>query len=292
MESSRARSARIFSAPAFGGPALLASLASLLFAASGCAHETASSKTPAPQTAVVVAPAPTTASTPDAPDAPDAAAATPAKSAIPVTPEMKATADQAAVAAEAQMAATERECGAQWFGDGSCDATFFRSFAADYQAYYATQADPTRDQSRIDALARLGGKGVSIEEAATRLSLACEERCRTKRVASIHVATEEAARTCGKASRGYGVCEALGKKIAHTLPAREADLAENSCTGQCDDTRSERASIQRRNANRPRTKAQVAACKAECERTQGGGWCGTGLLACLADCSPDPTPLP
>ena len=205
------------------------------------------------------------------------------------TPEMKEKADKAALAAAVQLLSTERECGAQWFGDGACDQTFFRPFAEDYQANYSLEKDLARDSSRSDSLPRLGGPGVSVESLAMRLSLACEERCRSSRMASIHTATEEAGRACSAASRGYGACEELGKKVAHTLPEREADLAQGSCEGQCDGARARAAHMAKVNARRPRTKAQAAACEAECNRLHGGDWCGTPLFGCLADCSPTPT---
>ncbi len=208
------------------------------------------------------------------------------------TPEMKERADRAAVAAAAQMLATLHECGAQWFGDGACDPTFFRPFAEDYQAYYALEQDPKRIDGRVDSLPRVGGPGVSVEDAASHLSLACEEQCRAWRMATIHTATEDAARACVRARRGHAACEELGKRVAHTLPAREADLAEGSCEGQCDNTRAQASHIAKVNAHRPRTKAQEAACEAECGRLHGGGWCGTPLLECMMECSLTPTPSP
>ncbi len=112
-----------------------------------------------------------------------------------LTPEKKEMAVRAALSAAAQMLATESECGAQWFGDGACDVTFFRPFAEDYQAYYAFERDTARETGRIDSLPRLGGADVSAEEVATRLSGACEDRCRAARLGTIHTATEEAGRT-------------------------------------------------------------------------------------------------
>lgn len=204
-----------------------------------------------------------------------------------LTPEKKAKADRAVLASETLMLATVRECGAQWFGDGACDTTFFRPFAEDYQAYYAFERDPARQTGRVDSLPRVGGAEASVEQVASRLSLACEERCRAARLATIHTATEEAGHACGRSRAGYAACDELGKKIAHTLPEREADLARGSCEGQCDNDRVRAA----RDARRPRTKAQIAACEAKCNAEDTGGWCGTGLLSCLEDCQP-PYPVP
>ncbi len=234
--------------------------------------------------------APTKSTTPPPPAAQIVVESVPTKRIGPAhTPEMKDRADRAAASAAVLMQATERECGAQWFGDGACDVTFFRPFAVDYQAYYALERDPARTDGRVDSLPRVGGPDVSVEDATTNLSLACEERCRASRLATIHTATEEAGRSCSRAPRGYAACEALGKKVAHTLPEREADLAEGSCEGQCDNARAQAAHMARVNARRPRTKAQEAACEAECGRLHGGGWCGTPLLECMMECSLNPT---
>ncbi len=199
-----------------------------------------------------------------------------------LTPEKRAAADRAALASEARMLATVRECGAQWLGDAACDATFFRPYAEDYQAYYAFERDPARETGRIDSLPRLGGADASVEQVASRLSLACEDRCRAARMATIHTATEDAGHACGRTKKVYAACDELGEKIAHTLPEREADLARGSCEGQCDADRA----VAERDARRPRTKAQVAACEAKCHAEDRGGWCGTGVLSCLESCQP------
>jgi len=207
----------------------------------------------------------------------------PSKPVGPVlTPEMKAKADKATADSEALMLATVKECGAQWFGDGACAETFFRPFAEDYQAYYAFERDPARTAGRVDSLPRLGGADASVDQVTSRLSLSCEERCRSARLETIHTATEEAGHACGRAKKGYSACAELGKKIAHTLPEREADLAEGSCEGTCDNDRARAA----RDARRPKTKAQIAACESKCHADDNGGWCGTGVMSCLEGCQP------
>jgi hypothetical protein len=199
-----------------------------------------------------------------------------------LTPEKKARADQAATAGAELLATTERECGAAWLGDAACNKERFLALAADYQAYYAYEKDPAQDTSRIDSLPRLGGLGVTADELATRVSGFCEERCRAARMAGVGAASQEAGVACGRARKGYVACDALGKRVAQTLPQREADLAAGRCEGTCDDVRQRAAD----DAKRPRTKAQEAACETKCRRDDPGGWCGTNLMTCLMYCQP------
>lgn len=223
-----------------------------------------------------------------APAPPPSAAAIvipPAAPSAPVDPALKSRADAAVTATANKLHDIGVACREDWLEtSAACKASDFEAWAKDYQAYYGERPDPRHDEGRIDSLTRLGGPDRTVEQILAGVIAGCEDNCRTQRNDTIADAVNEASEQCKKAKSGMAACKALEKKLARNVRESEVERWTGYCTGRCEDFRDHVRREAAIDAQRPRTKAEQAACEKACQVKHGGGWCGTDLLACEGRC--------
>ncbi len=136
----------------------------------------------------------------------------------------------------------------------ACDeGATWAEIATAYEAHYGTHDDARQDEGRIDALPRLGGRDVSPEELATRIRVACEERCGI--------------------ARRIAIAESEARKIADLAPKKpkpktraEAIACLKKCVHHCSGGRS-----------KVHDDGRIVVPEDE--------WCGTCEYSCRADCT-------
>lgn len=205
----------------------------------------------------------------------------------PDTSALKAKAEEAATKAAAKMQGIGETCGRDWLETNiACVEADFAPLAIDYQAYYAERPDPRKEEGTYYSLPRLGGPTRTVEQVTSDLLAGCEDACRIQRNASIGSAVDDAVEECKKAKKGFASCKALEKRLAKNVRESEVERWEGTCEDRCDHHRARVAAEAEIDRKRPKTAAERARCEAQCQKTHGGGWCGTGILACLSECVP------
>jgi hypothetical protein len=199
---------------------------------------------------------------------------------------VRTAADAASADLAQRLFDVETSCRERWLGSTVCNDPAFERIASAYQAYYSTHADVHEDDSRIDALPRLGGRGEPVADVESRITSACVERCRLARFESMSSAAKEAADACAARTTGYAACDAFAKHASIHLQSSDVEGWVDRCRGTCDGARASARFEAERERKRPRTKAQAVRCRAECDRVHGGGFCGTSLFACYSGCTP------
>lgn len=160
-----------------------------------------------------------------------------------------------------------------------------------YQAHYGIAVDPRQNDGRVDALPRLGGVDLDIDEVTRRITWHCTERCETARRLAVGEAVTEAVSACAE-----------GAKSACAELARHENGAAHvkTCERRCDDQKSSAKQEREHEARRPRTKTQAIACLKTCMRDCTGGrivvdasghyakppddWCATCDFSCASEC--------
>jgi hypothetical protein len=235
---------------------------------------------PAPPPAVVI----------EVPAAPDTEPA--ADDAI----DRRARADAAVAFVAQRLFEHETECRDEWKSADVCGDPKLDDAAADYQAVWFFRDDPRRTEGRIDALPRLGGRGIETRDAQTRVRAMCRERCDIARHGAIGEATHIAQEAC-IAKKSHAPCAALAKRVARTAPS-EVEKWTAVCEEACDEKRERIRYDEEIERKRPRTEAQSRTCYDACVWKCNGGrphdpddWCGTCEFTCKSHCAVRGTPI-
>ncbi|MFO0674924.1 MAG: hypothetical protein U0169_00170 [Polyangiaceae bacterium] len=211
-------------------------------------------------------------------------------------------ADEAVRKVAAYLGEVEVRCDATWHAPASeCAADRFAPFAKVYQDYYTVHEDPRRGQGRVDALPRLGGRGVTVDAVTGHLVTQCIDRCDVARRRSEEAAIGDAAMACSTAiPLDRSGCDALASR-AEAPFARDPNEVVAACVTMCGDIDRSRRSAANRDAKRPKTQTQANACIRECMKhcpegkieVDGHGrfrpvpddFCGTCAAGCDSECS-------
>ncbi len=223
--------------------------------------------------------------------------------AAPAAPSPETTrgpADEAVQRLATKLEEIATACGTKWTeASDLCAEASFAEIAASYQAHYGTSEDPRKNQGRIDALPRIGGRDATVESVTARIGVLCTERCDLARRTSLVEVRAEAVEAClGKL--GSKACAALGKRVPANATGSIKSAAAD-CEAQCDDKRRDVRAAAERERNRPRTQAQSHVCFRACMSRCTGGrvvpaldgtfrrdpddWCGTCEMTCIATCA-------
>jgi hypothetical protein len=193
-------------------------------------------------------------------------AAPPAPSASPEVEtdaqrEAKGRADAAVDRLAAELAELDTACrdlGKK--SEATCDRRTFDALAVDYQAYYAAHDDARAHEGRIDALPRLGGRGLPADDVASRIRTACVERCDLARRAARGDARDEERE---RARREYD----RAAERMRRAPLAERRACFRTCVSRC-------------------TGGRVLPGLDGVYPRSDDDWCGTCEMDCRARCSP------
>jgi hypothetical protein len=223
--------------------------------------------------------------------------------AAPASPSPETTrgpADDAVRRLATKLEDVAKACGTHWTeASDLCAEASFAEIAVTYQAHYATSEDPLRNQGRIDALPRLGGRDATVESVTARISVLCNERCDLARRTSLAEVRAEAVEACaGKAGRP--ACALLAQRVPANATG-SVKTAVTDCERACDDRRRDARAAAERERNRPRTEAQSHLCFRACMSRCTGGrvvpaldgtfkpdpddFCGTCQMTCGWTCA-------
>jgi hypothetical protein len=209
----------------------------------------------------------------------------------PDDPALKERADAAERDTAERLRTTAQSCASDWLEpEDVCKPASFVQAATTFQAYYVDHANARVDDARIDSFDRLGGPTSEPQRMSEDAARFCDDRCRAARLETISTEIDAAIVQCEKAKSGFAACKAVEKKLAVHVRATEVERWSWKCEDHCQGTRDRRKYEAEIDARRPRTAAARAACERACEAKHAGGWCGTGLLACLSECAPPSRP--
>lgn len=174
---------------------------------------------------------------------------------LAVARQKRHDADAAVETLAKKLLAIEEECALRVpLPEKACDeGATWAEIATAYEAHYGAHDDPRRDEGRIDALPRLGGRDVTPDVLVTRIRFACEERCGI--------------------ARRIALAESEARKIRDLAPKKpqpktraEAIACLKKCVSHCSGGRS-----------KVHDDGRIVVPEDE--------WCGTCEYSCRADCT-------